>query len=97
MVLDEDKLIRIVNGGLKNAIDAHGPIHKNLISSASRRIVSNLIGVLSEISIHEAASEAVKRKLSRLRDEIKEKDLKIRSQGKQIYDLVVPHIPPVDA
>lgn len=43
MNLSKAKLERQVIGALKNTIDAHGPITKDLISSAAKRVTAQII------------------------------------------------------
>lgn len=41
----QDPLMRRIIGGLKSAINDHGPVTKELISSAAKRIYGNLKGI----------------------------------------------------
>ena len=50
MMLPEDKMWiqKIVCGALKGAINAHGPITKNLVGSAGKRISGSLYGEIQK-------------------------------------------------
>ena len=44
--LDEKLLYRIISGALKSCIDAHGPINKQIIPSASKRVRNQINGYI---------------------------------------------------
>lgn len=49
--INEAHLNRIVAGALRSTIEAHGPVSKELIGSASKRITNHLLGVLNETNV----------------------------------------------
>ena len=52
------RLEKVVIGGLKDAINAHGSITPDKLSSASKRIVSQLQGYLKQFSSHSLQNAA---------------------------------------
>lgn len=45
--MDKNKLHNAIVGGLRQAIDEHGPITKDRIGSAAKRIVGNILAYIS--------------------------------------------------
>ena len=50
----EERLLKIVAGALRCTIDAHGPITKEWIGSASKRIVKMTVGEFEALTKNEA-------------------------------------------
>jgi len=80
-----DALQRLVNGALKDCVSVHGPITKNLISSASRRVVGQIRGRILEITrqnMTDALIEAQKKLIEQQQETI-------RSLSKNRHDLLI--------
>jgi hypothetical protein len=86
--LDEKQLTKLVHGAVKETIRAHGPITTNLIASAVRRVVGQLLGHIKQMSAKEIQDEGVKMELARLKKIIDEKDETILSLRKNVSGLL---------
>lgn len=45
---DDEAMLKQISGALRSAIDHHGPITKDLIPSAAKRILGQINGYLAE-------------------------------------------------
>lgn len=88
MNLDEKQLTKLVHGSIKETIHAHGPITTNLIASAVRRVVGQLLGHIKQMSAKEVQDAGVKLELTRLKKVIEEKDETILSLRNNVNGLL---------
>ena len=75
MNLDDRQLSKIVHGAVKETIRVHGPINNDLISSAVRRIVGQLLGYIKQISTKDLQDEGIKLEFERLKQVIAKKEV----------------------
>lgn len=47
-MIPDSKLHKLINGALHSAIQAHGPITKEKISSAARRVANQIVGFIKD-------------------------------------------------
>lgn len=78
----------MVLGALKETIRAHGPITSNLIASASRRVVGQILGHIKQMSAKEIQDEGVKLEIERLKKIITDKEERILSLRKAVDGLL---------
>ena len=67
----EIQLTKLVNGGLRNAVQHHGPIDKSLIGSATKRVVGSISGYLGNQALKHA-DQQMQDRINRLRKQIKQ-------------------------
>lgn len=60
-LFETKKLERMLNGSLKSAIDAHGPIDKNLTPSASKRFVNTFRTYLKQFTSQKLLDDTTNR------------------------------------
>ena len=71
--MDHDRLLRVVSGALKDAIESHGPITKDSVPSAAKRILGSVAGVVLQIADrpveprHQRIIERLERRLEKTR------------------------------
>ena len=88
MNLDDKQLTKLVHGAIKETIRAHGPITPNLIASAVRRVVGQLLGHIKQMSAKEVQEEGVKMELARLKKVIEEREETILSLRENLNGLL---------
>lgn len=88
MNLDDKQLTKLVHGAIKETIRAHGPITTNLIASAVRRVVGQLLGHIKQMSAKEVQDEGVKLELARLKKVIEEREETILNLRKNLDGLL---------
>ena len=67
----EVQLTKLVNGGIRNAIQHHGPIDKSLIGSATKRVVGSISGYLGNQALKHA-DQLTQDRISALRKQIQQ-------------------------
>lgn len=78
-----DDLNGIICGALRDCIGAHGPITKELVGSASKRV----IGVLRSYRPKDIADAASQDEILRLQRELNRKIHRIKVMNKTVWDL----------
>ena len=86
--LERGPLESMVAGALKECIAAHGPITKESLSSAAKRVVGGLLGRLKAVAKEELAASAATLVLRQNDDEYKRLRAKNKSLRKQRYHLL---------
>ena len=88
MNLDDKQLTKLVHGAIKETIRAHGPITTNLIASAVRRVVGQLLGHIKQMSAKEIQDDGVKMEIARLKKVIEEREETILNLRKNLNGLL---------
>jgi len=74
-----DRLLRIIGGGLRDTIAAHGPITNELIGSATKRVLHAVLGSFAEEELKQIT-------VRRLREKYEAENARLVKRNQRLHD-----------